>query len=285
MMMVGDTRRDIERAVHDLPALPSLVMRLVELVESENATAEQVERLITADPALTAKVLHLANSAYYGLTRAISTVKQAVIVLGFHTVKNLVLGISAFMALRGSRSPSKVELGLWEHSFACAGIAREMMLAHKQSLRQAENVFMAGLLHDIGVLFLYTRFPKEYQKVLQSANPQRMRHEVETEILGMNHAEVGALITDAWGLPTMLVSLIGNHHAPYLPEGEARLPTACLMVADHWSHQHIHTEYEFSLPVYPPEADTVIQLAEEKREALIKRVLDSVAAMRQVVAA
>ena len=283
--MASDIRKDIERAIHELPALPGLVTRLVELVESENATADQIERLIATDPALTVKVLHLANSAYYGLTRTISTVKQAVIVLGFHTVKNLVLGVSAFMALRGSRSPSPLELELWEHSFACAGIAREIMLLAGQGIRQAENAFMAGLLHDIGVLFLYTRFPREYQKVLRNAASHKARHEVEGEILGMDHAEVGALITDSWGLPPMLVRLIGTHHAPYLPENELRFPTACLMLADSWSHQQIATEHEFAIPLHPPEAEAVVNLPDERRDAILKRVFDAVVAMRSVVAA
>ncbi len=283
--MASDIRKDIERAIHELPALPGLVTRLVELVESENATADQIEQLIATDPALTVKVLHLANSAYYGLTRTISTVKQAVIVLGFHTVKNLVLGVSAFMALRGNRAPSPLEISLWEHSFACAGIAREMVLAAGRGIRQAENAFMAGLLHDIGVLFLYTRFPKEYQKVLRNANPQKARHEVEGEILGLDHAEVGAQIADGWNLPPLLVNLIGAHHAPYLPEGDLRFLTACLMLADSWSHQQIATEHEFAIPAYPPEAAQVVNLPDDRREAILKRVFESVSAMRQVVAA
>jgi HD-like signal output (HDOD) protein len=285
MIMAGDIRRDIERAIHELPALPGLVMRLVELVESDNATVEQVEQLIEADPVLTVKVLHLANSAYYGLTRAVSTVKQAVIVLGFHTVKNLVLGVSAFMALRGKSTASPVELELWEHSFACAGIAREMMLAKKQAIRQVEDTFIAGLLHDIGVHFLLTRFPKPYQLVLRCASPKRTRHEVEAEILGTDHAEVGAMIADYWSLPPVLVKLIGAHHAPCLPEDELRLPTACLMVADSWSHQQISTEQSFALPSHPPEADEVVSLPEAQRDAILQRVFESVAAMRQVVAA
>jgi HD-like signal output (HDOD) protein len=284
-MMVGDIRKDIENAVHELPALPGLVMRIIELVESENATAEQVEQLIETDPALAVKVLHLANSAYYGLTRTVSTVKQAVIVLGFHTVKNLVLGVSAFMALRGKSASTPVELELWEHSFACGGIAREMMLAKKHKIRQAEDTFIAGLLHDIGVYFLLTRFPKQYQLVLRCASPKRTRHEVEAEILGTDHAEVGATIADYWCLPPVLVKLIGAHHAPCLPEDELRLPAACLMVADSWSHQHISTEHSFALPSHPPEADEVIALPEAKRNAILQRVFESVAAMRQVVAA
>ncbi len=285
MIMASDVRRDIERAIHELPALPGLVTQLVELVESENATAEQVERLITTDPALTVKVLHLANSAYYGLTRTISTVKQAVIVLGFHTVKNLVLGVSAFMALRNSRAPSPLELELWEHSFACAGIAREIALTQGRGIRQAENAFMAGLLHDIGILFLHTRFPREYQRVLRHANPQRTRHEVEGAILGMDHAEVGALIADGWNLPPLLVNLIGNHHAPALPDDDLCLPTACLMVADQWSYQRHNTDHGFAIPPIPSEAEQVVHLSDDTREAIVTRVFEAVAAMRQVVAA
>ncbi len=285
MIMASDVRRDIERAIHELPALPGLVTQLVELVESENATAEQVERLITTDPALTVKVLHLANSAYYGLTRTISTVKQAVIVLGFHTVKNLVLGVSAFMALRHGRVPSPLELELWEHSFACAGIAREIALAQGRCIRQAENAFMAGLLHDIGILFLHTRFPREYQQVLRAADAQRTRHEVEGAMLGMDHAEVGALIADGWQLPPLLVHLIGNHHAPALPDGDLRIPTACLMVADQWSYQQSRSDQGFALPPIPSEAEQLICLPDETREVILARVFEAVAAMRQVVAA
>ncbi len=280
--------REVKQVIHQIPPLPGVVIRLIELVDSENATAEQVESLIVADPALTAKVLHLANSAYYGLSRSISTIKQALLVLGFHAVKNLALGIAAITVLKNGRAPSARELELWEHSFLCAGIARELMLHFNRGARKAEEAFMGGLLHEIGVVALMTRFPTEYQKVLEYAPRHRGENlsliEAERQLLGTDHAQVGSLLAERWELPEELVEVIASHHAPALPDNEHAPMIASVMLGDFWSHhQHGGTEFGFALVPPPVEASQKFALPESEREALVQRVSEQARAMRQIV--
>lgn len=280
--------REVKQVVHQIPPLPGVILRLIELVDSENASAEQVESLITTDPALCAKVLHLANSAYYGLSRSIGTVKQATLVLGFHAIKNLVVGIAAMMALKNGRKPSAHELAIWEHAFTCAGIARALILHTKRGVRKAEEAFMGGLLHEIGILVLLTRFPSEYQKVLESARaPNReFRSLVEAErtLLETDHAELGGWLAQRWELPPSLVESIASHHAPALPEGEQRTVLASIMLGDYWSHL-FSDETEMGFPLTPPpiEAIQLFSLPEAERNSLVHRVVEQTQAMRQVV--
>ncbi|GIV13367.1 MAG: hypothetical protein KatS3mg021_1649 [Fimbriimonadales bacterium] len=280
--------REVKQVIHQIPPLPGVVMRLIELVDSENATAEQVESLIVADPVLTAKVLHLANSAYYGLSRSISTIKQALLVLGFHAVKNLALGIAAITVLKNGRTPTARELELWEHSFLCAGIARELMLRLKRGARKAEEAFMGGLLHEIGAVVLMTRFPREYQKVLEYARkPQSEAFsliEAERQLLGTDHAQVGGLLAERWELPEGLVEVIASHHAPALPDNEHAPVIASVMLGDFWSHQqHGGTEFGFALVPPPVEASQKFALPESEREALLQHIGEQARAMRQIV--
>lgn len=280
--------REVKQVIHQIPPLPGAVIRLIELVDSENATAEQVESLIVADPVLTAKVLHLANSAYYGLSRSISTIKQALLVLGFHAVKNLALGIAAITVLKNGRTPTPHELELWEHSFLCAGIARELMLRLKRGARKAEEAFMGGLLHEIGIVVLMTRFPRDYQKVLEYARkPQSEAFsliEAERQLLGTDHAQVGGLLAERWELPDELVEVIASHHAPALPDNEHAPVLASVMMGDFWSHQqHGGTEFGFALVPPPVEASQKFALPESEREALLQHIGEQARAMRQIV--
>lgn len=280
--------REVKQLIHQIPPLPGAVIRLIELVDSENATAEQVESLIVADPVLTAKVLHLANSAYYGLSRSISTIKQALLVLGFHAVKNLALGIAAITVLKNGRTPTPHELELWEHSFLCAGIARELMLRLKRGARKAEEAFMGGLLHEIGIVVLMTRFPRDYQKVLEYARKPQSEAlsliEAERQLLGTDHAQVGGLLAERWELPDELVEVIASHHAPALPDNEHAPVLASVMMGDFWSHQqHGETEFGFMITPPPVEASQQFALPESERAALVQRIAEQARAMRQIV--
>lgn len=278
--------REVKQVIHQIPPLPGVVLHLVELVDSENATADQVESLITVDPVLSVKVLHIANSAYYGLSRSIYTIKQAVLVLGFHTLKNLVLGISAIAVLKNGRKPSAVETTIWEHSFVCAGIARELMARAKQPLRKMEEAFMGGLLHEIGAIVLMTRFPKEYQRVLERAS-QGIRQtllEAEREMLGTDHAEVGGYLAEHWKLPTNLAEVIAGHHAPVLPECDNKAVLAGVMLGDYWSHLHAGAEeLGFELTPPPLEAEQLFGLADSERALLIERVAEQTQSARQIL--
>jgi len=224
-------QREVEAAIKALQPLPRAVMRLVELLESETATLGEVETLLKAEPVLCGKVLQIANSAYYGLPRAVSSVYQALMLLGVHAVRGIVLGVAAASTLRGNRVVSSVERELWRHSVTVASNAQRIARACRWGQRVAEDAYIAGLLHDIGAMFLAARFSGVYHSLIR-ADEDRLS--VERELFGYDHADIGAMIAEHWKLPERIVRVIGEHHAPCLPEGDIRLLTAAVMQADLW---------------------------------------------------
>lgn len=227
------TRREVETSVQMLRPLPQAVSRLVELMESETTTLAEVEALLLTEPVLCGRVLQVANSAYYGLPREISSIRQALLLLGAHTVKGMVLSVALVASLHEKPTITAAERTLWRRAVSVAGYAQGIARACRLGVLAIEDAYVAGLLHDIGALFLITHFPKEYQTMLQSTgdctNLQR-----EREIFGYDHAEIGAMITEHWRLPERVVRVIAEHHAPFVPKGDIRLVTACVMQADIW---------------------------------------------------
>ncbi|MFN4032110.1 MAG: HDOD domain-containing protein [Fimbriimonadales bacterium] len=228
-------RQEVAEAVKQLRPLPKVVMRLVELLESDTATTEQIEAVMTADPVMCGRVLQVANSAYYGLERQISTIHHALLVLGSQTVKGIALSVAAVGALQTGRGVSAMERGLWRHAFYTALCARTIALTCKWGVRVAEDAYIVGLLHDIGALFLMTRYQARYQPLTAIADEaERLEHEVQ--LFGCDHADVGAMIADYWRLPERIVQAIAHHHAPCLPDGENRRLLAAVLQAEAWSH-------------------------------------------------
>lgn len=228
------TRREVEDSVQMLRPLPQAMSRLVELMENETTTLSEVETLLQTEPVLCGKVLQVANSAYYGLPRGVSSIRQALLLLGAHAVKGMALSVAVVASLHGGRTITAAERDLWRHAATVAGYAQGIARRCRLGGLATEDANVAGLLHDIGALFLLTRFPKEYQQILQSGGePTNLQQ--ERELFGYDHAEIGAMIAEHWKLPERIVRVIAEHHAPLVPEGDIRLLTACVMQADIWS--------------------------------------------------
>ena len=160
----------ITESIIGLPTLPTVVAKMIELVDNPRTSASSLARLIATDQALTARILKLANSAYYGFSREISTVNMAIVVLGFNTVKDMGLSLSVFDVFKTGKPNASFDLTrFWEHSIACGIAAR--MLARSYRSRYAGEAFVAGLLHDIGKVILNQYFQSEFlatyvQKIL-----------------------------------------------------------------------------------------------------------------------
>jgi putative nucleotidyltransferase with HDIG domain len=275
MPIVVVMRREVEASIKALQPLPRAVMRLVELLESETATLGEVETLLKAEPVLCGKVLQIANSAYYGLPRAVSSVYQALMLLGVHAVRGIVLGVAAASTLRGDRVVSSVERGLWRHSVTVAGYALQIARACRWGHRVSEDAYIVGLLHDIGSLFLAARFSGVYHSLLQTAEDLLS---AERELFGYDHADIGAMIAEHWKLPERIVCVIGEHHAPCLPEGDARLLTALVMQANLWDAERRGTlPSETTCP--PAELSELTRLSEPTAAELRQRVDESVDAL------
>ncbi|NSW83460.1 MULTISPECIES: HDOD domain-containing protein [Syntrophothermus] len=217
--MTNITLEQLVASVDDIPALPSVTIQVIKLTEDPDSTAEDVNRVITQDQGLTAKVLRLANSAYYGFPRRIRTVTEATVLLGFQTIKSLALAASVSEVLNREVQGYALPAGeLWRHSQAVAISCR--MIARTVKFRNQEEAYTAGLLHDIGKVILNRHLQEAYQEVIDSVQKNGTSFiEAEEKILGFNHAQVGSRIAEKWNLPDGLVEAIACHHSP----GAARI--------------------------------------------------------------
>lgn len=222
---------EIVQKVDELPALPHVTYRVLTLTSDPKTSITELAETITQDQALTAKVLRMANSAYYGYARRISSIGDALIILGFSTVRNLVLAASVYNVMDKELNGYYLLKGeLWKHSMLTALIAR--LLAKKVNYDVPDQAFTAGLLHDIGKTILNTYMQKRFAEVLEKVHEGNVPFmEAEQMILGFDHAAVGSRVAEKWNLPDELVEAIAVHHTPSLSKINPRL-TSIIHVAD-----------------------------------------------------
>lgn len=210
----GETEqiRHLAGRVAGLPALPLIASRLLEAVDDPQTSAAEMAALISSDPALATRLLKLANSAFYGFPRRIGTVNLAIVVLGFETVRDLCLSviIADCFFQAGDDVPFEME-DFWRHSLAAA-IGARMIYRLCDAAHPGEG-FIAGLVHDVGKLFLARYFPKEYAEVLSKVKEDGLALlQAEKEVFSVTHCVAGAWLLDEWNLPPWLVSATNNHH-------------------------------------------------------------------------
>ncbi|NDY41811.1 HDOD domain-containing protein [Dissulfurirhabdus thermomarina] len=222
-----DVRERLQKAP-DLPALPQTVSRLLEALRDPDVRVEALSEEIAFDQALAARILRLVNSSFYGLPNRVADLRQAVVVLGLQTVQNVVLSISLADAFRGIASRDFPPEPFWVHTIA-AGLVSQR-LAARAALPEANDAFVAGLLHDIGKLLLLRLFPEGFAGVLQAARAEdRFIREVEKRAFTVGHAGLGGWLAAEWRLPEGIVHGIRYHHAP----GKSEHPFAAVVhVAD-----------------------------------------------------
>lgn len=214
--------------IRELSTLPNVILRILEVMNNPMADARDVEREMCEDPIITAKVLKVANSAYYGSDRDVSSISQAVVLMGFAEVQNIALSVSIFSRFSGATKMFD-RRNFWEHCFttACAADA----LQHRVNA-QTNDGFVAGLLHDIGRIVLDQYFQEEFREIVHTAESQQISlFEAERKVLGVTHCDVGFWVTENWGLPSMLTDSILFHHAPFSCR-ESYVLTSIIHVAD-----------------------------------------------------
>ena len=198
-----------------LPSIPALYVRIVERLQSSDVALDEIGEIVARDPGMTAKLLKLVNSAFFGLRREISSPAEAVVYLGLDTVKSLVLSIDAFSQF-DSAGLTGFPIGrFWGHSLNVATAARQIALLEDAGQNVADESFAAGLLHDTGKLILAFNFPEPYSLCLKKAVETKQSLSVtEQEQFGADHAAVGGYLLGLWGLPVPVVEAIASHHRP-----------------------------------------------------------------------
>jgi len=219
-MMHDVTRKNIK-----LPSPPAIALRILEAVKQENTSFEDLARIIQVDPALTTKILQVANSSFYGMPNNVNTIEKALSVLGLNVTKNIALSFVIAKEVNGSESGGFNFRKFWKRAVTCA-VGAELLaslLRYKN-----EDLFVSALLQDIGVLVIYLCRPEEYRQVLDE---QRVAESsvlgIERKIFGFDHQEVGAELLTEWGLPPTISTLIRYHHACDC-SAEVKMPVSIL---------------------------------------------------------
>ncbi|RVU43353.1 HDOD domain-containing protein [Rubrivivax rivuli] len=223
----------LQARVAQLPPLPEAVLAMVATLDSGSARLDDVAELLQRDQALTARVLRLANSAFYGVPGRVASVHDAVNLIGLRSLRSLVATAALTQQFACPRS-SGFDLGVfWRHTVAAAFAART--LAAARGLDE-EMAYTAGLLHDVGRLALAAHFPQAHAALLQATRAAgRGGRRLERQLIGTDHAEIGAIVAEHWHLPNPVVVVIARHHHP--PEtAEACTLVDVIHVADALAH-------------------------------------------------
>ena len=203
-------REEIRKRLKDvesLPTLPPIVTKLNEMVADEDTTATKLGKIIEKDQVLTSKLLRMVNSSFFGFPQRISTVSNAIVLLGFNVIKTLIVTSSIFEVMQAS------DVGLFEHSLGVATAAG--IIAKRLQIKNPEEVSTTGLIHDLGKIVLRSEFPEEYEEIKRITDENGLYiREVEHQRLGIGHGAIGGMLARQWNLPDRLVIPIEYHHKP-----------------------------------------------------------------------
>lgn len=262
-------------AAGDLPTIPVVATKVMQLIESDMATAEEMGRVVSGDPAVAARVLKISNSAFYGCQRKIQSLSTAIMMLGFNTLRSLVITAS----IKQVYEPyGLVEKMLWEHSFG-AGLAARV-IAGNTIFANEEEAFLAGLFHDIGKIIMNHLDRDKFQAVMQRCYNERIPFtEAEKSVYSYVHEDVGACVIRKWNFPEALANSVSFHHS--LAFGDADDPhlvnlTAVVNLADMFCHKLGIGERspDKDLDISGTKASEILRLDEE-------RLMDMLAIFRE----
>ena len=246
-------KSQIMQKIEEVPSLPAIVYKVMELVNSEKSSALDFEKVVARDQALAARMLRMANSSFYSLSRKVSTISDAVVYLGHNTIRSLVLGASTSSLFKRSLPAYGYQReGLWQHANIVATLSREIASAARLTPEEIESCYVAGLLHDIGKLILGPFAQKQADSFAALTQKGKELIEVEQELLGFTHGEIGRILLDKWKLPRNLVETVHYHHQPEISTYAPR-ETLAVSLGNSISNQ-FGLALENEKPVSDPEA-------------------------------
>jgi HD-like signal output (HDOD) protein len=234
-----------------VPSLPHLVTKISAILDESNADIGRVGDIISSDLGMTAKILQLVNSDFFGFGREISNPREAVQLLGPDTLRSLVAAIGVFEQVDYARPIGDYLLAMSNHALHVAALARQICYAETRDRALAGEAFTAGVLHDVGkVLFLINH--EDYSELLNTQGVLGSRPNLcmlESETLGVTHAHLGAYLLGLWGLPDRIIEAVLLHHQPSQSEGPEFSPLAAVHAADYVLHRLSRSSDSISYPV------------------------------------
>lgn len=260
----------------NLPVLPQIVNQVLKQADDPNASSVSLERIIERDPAITAKILRVANSAHYGGSQSPS-IGRAISVLGMNTIRSLVVGV-AYQQMISTKTTAMrfCKLQFWEHSLAVATAAR--ILGKMKYPAKSEELYCAGMVHDVGLLILDRFMPNELNRAIAFADEECLQlHVAENEIYGFDHSAVGALLADKWSLSPTMLWAIKNHHEMN-EEGDPDFLSTCIIsAANTLAHQCGYRNNSFANNSdLHPEAAKAIDMPEKQLDVIRAVVMQEI---------
>ena len=226
------TTDEILRSIHELPALPAVVLELIQSFSDSRISAEQLAVKISHDQAIAAKTLRLANSSFYGLPRQVTSIAEATAILGLRTLRSVATAAGLVGGFSGVRCRGFDFDAFWRHSIGTALTARALA---KRAKLDEDAAFTLGLVHDIGRLVLVSSYEEEYaQAIAYQVEHDCLMYAAERHHFGVDHAEVGGVIAEHWHFAPEIVAAISCHHRP--PPSSTKSLTDLVHVADNIAH-------------------------------------------------
>jgi len=262
--------------IGSLPTVPESLRKLSRIIENPKVSLNEISSFVQSDPAITFRILKMVNSAAYGFPGRIASVSHAIMLLGMNVVKGLLLGISVFELMQ------KAMQGLYEHSMGCAAAAR--IIAQQKGLREPEEVYVGGLLHDIGKVVMTLEFTDAYEAALACVVTENISiGEAEKYFFADNHAALGGVLAEKWRFPKRLTETILYHHTPQAAKA-APIETAIVHFADilikarglGFSGDHV-------VPVVDEAAFDSLQLTEQDIIEILRKVEEMIDATEEVL--
>ncbi len=201
----------------EIPSIPLVLIKIIQSLDEDTSSAKELEALILHDPALAARILRLANSAFYSFYTRVKTISHAIALLGMNLVTSLAIGLNIFDSFtKGAKSEAALINRLWTHSCGVAVLVKEIWTWRGHKEKEGEFAFLCGLLHDLGKVVLFKTYPGHYSSIFavekSETNPPISAYEEEN--YGVDHAVIGEMFAKLWGFPPELIHVIRRHHDP-----------------------------------------------------------------------
>lgn len=267
----------------NLPTLPEVVTKVLRLVENPDANLKDLERAVESDSALTAKILKVANSPFYG-GASVATASRAISVIGMSAMRTLVVSLSYRQMIGGvSTTGAFDKLEYWKHSLATATAAK--ILGKMKIPAKAEEIYVAGMMHDVGMLVLDRFMPMAFDQVITTARDTEVPlHLVEQEEWGWDHATVGSMLAEKWGIGKMVRHAIEYHHCPQ-DDGDYYDTTVLVAAANVLAHQAGMTNNQAGLDTeMPPDIAAHLALPEDQYAAIREVIVQEVSRAQMLFA-
>jgi HD-like signal output (HDOD) protein len=205
----------------EIPSIPLVLIKIIQTLNENSGSAKELEDLILHDPALSARILRLANSAFYSFHTRVKTISHAIALLGLNLVTSLAIGINIFDTFTsGAKSEGALINKLWIHSCGVGVLAKEIWIQRGNRGKEGEFAFLCGLLHDVGKIVLFKTYPEHYGSIfaIEKSEEDPCISSYEDEYYGSNHAAIGEILAKNWGFPSELAYVIRRHHDPSATE-------------------------------------------------------------------